>query len=200
MRATLWQGTGEMGMLRRAILEDVFAAADIPLAAVSTQDEVLAAAARSRRADDHDFVVIDCAAGDPSDVDRCVAVATRTTLAVHIIHPREETFRDIERVVGRPLVWLPANFTVASLLDKLHTLKAQVVATDQDAARERPALTPREREVLDLLAQGRDNREIATLLRVSMHTVKSHVRGITSKLRLTRAQVIATYRDGDETG
>ncbi len=45
-----------------------------------------------------------------------------------------------------------------------------------------PALTPRERQVLDLLAQGRSNRQIATALLISENTVKNHVRAILDKL------------------
>lgn len=93
MHATLWHGTDETSALRRTILKDVFDAAAIPLDVVSTQDELLAVAARSRRASDHDFLIMDCAIGSPSDVDRCVAVATRTPLPIHIIHPSEEIVR-----------------------------------------------------------------------------------------------------------
>ena len=47
---------------------------------------------------------------------------------------------------------------------------------------EKPDLTPREREVLDLLATGATNQDIADQLTISLHTVKSHVRSILSKL------------------
>ena len=47
---------------------------------------------------------------------------------------------------------------------------------------EEPDLTPREREVLDLLATGASNQQIADQLTISLHTVKSHVRNILSKL------------------
>ena len=43
-------------------------------------------------------------------------------------------------------------------------------------------LTPREREVLDLIATGATDKEIAARLSLSLHTVKSHVRNILSKL------------------
>ena len=45
------------------------------------------------------------------------------------------------------------------------------------------ALTPREREVLDLIAAGHANRTIATTLKISEHTVKNHVRSILEKLQ-----------------
>jgi DNA-binding NarL/FixJ family response regulator len=47
---------------------------------------------------------------------------------------------------------------------------------------EEPDLTPREREVLDLLATGASNQQIADQLTISLHTVKSHVRNILGKL------------------
>jgi DNA-binding NarL/FixJ family response regulator len=46
------------------------------------------------------------------------------------------------------------------------------------------ALTPRELEVLALLAQGLDNSEIARALYLSQHTVKNHVSTILSKLQV----------------
>jgi DNA-binding NarL/FixJ family response regulator len=43
-------------------------------------------------------------------------------------------------------------------------------------------LTPREREVLDYLATGQTNPQIASQLHISPETVKSHVGNILSKL------------------
>jgi DNA-binding NarL/FixJ family response regulator len=45
-------------------------------------------------------------------------------------------------------------------------------------------LTPREREVLELLALGMDNQEIATALALSPHTIKNHVSSILMKLQV----------------
>ena len=78
---------------------------------------------------------------------------------------------------------------------------AHAVAGDRDeriAAREVAALTPRELEVLRLIARGLDNRGIADQLVLSTATVKSHVNRVFLKLGVRdRAQaVIAAYETG----
>jgi DNA-binding NarL/FixJ family response regulator len=50
--------------------------------------------------------------------------------------------------------------------------------TGEGAAR----LTPREREVLDLMAGGLDNRAIAARLGIQYTTVRGHVRSVVEKL------------------
>ncbi len=44
-----------------------------------------------------------------------------------------------------------------------------------------PALTPREREVLELVADGRSNAEIASALTIGITTVKTHVANLAMK-------------------
>lgn len=53
-----------------------------------------------------------------------------------------------------------------------------------DACPARTELTPRELEVLELLAGGLDNSEIAHALFLSQHTVKNHVSSILIKLQV----------------
>jgi ATP/maltotriose-dependent transcriptional regulator MalT len=47
-------------------------------------------------------------------------------------------------------------------------------------------ISDREFEVLELLAAGRSNKEIASALNVSPNTVKTHVAKIFAKLEVTR--------------
>ncbi|WP_461371263.1 response regulator transcription factor [Candidatus Darwinibacter acetoxidans] len=59
-------------------------------------------------------------------------------------------------------------------------------------------LTPREREVLKLIAQGMSNGEIASALFISEHTVKNHVSNIYRKLGdndRTRVALVAREQD-----
>jgi DNA-binding NarL/FixJ family response regulator len=60
-----------------------------------------------------------------------------------------------------------------------------------------PELTEREREVLDLLASGRNNQAIAGELVLSLKTVRNHVSNIFAKLRVAdRSEAIVKARDG----
>jgi len=60
-------------------------------------------------------------------------------------------------------------------------------------------LTPREREVLDALAKGHTNKEIALSLRISPGTVKTHVERLIGKLGVrdrTQAAIVAVEHRG----
>jgi len=53
-------------------------------------------------------------------------------------------------------------------------------------------LSPREKEVLQLLSQGKTNKEIATILAITENTTKSHLKNILEKLHLeNRVQAVA---------
>ncbi|MCF6743595.1 response regulator transcription factor [Blastococcus sp. KM273128] len=59
-----------------------------------------------------------------------------------------------------------------------------------------PQLTAREREVLDLVAAGRSNAQIAAALYLSPKTVRNNVSNVLAKLQVTdRAQAIVRARD-----
>jgi DNA-binding CsgD family transcriptional regulator/pimeloyl-ACP methyl ester carboxylesterase len=58
------------------------------------------------------------------------------------------------------------------------------------------ALTARERELVELIAQGRDNAQIAARLELSDKTVRNHITSIFAKLEVeNRSQAIVLARD-----
>lgn len=99
---------------------------------------------------------------------------------------------------GRAWAYLPRDASAEQLLAAVHAVGAGLVAIDpaagghllapaaastEDVADEpAEALTPREREVLQLVALGLPNKTIATRLGISEHTVKFHVAAILAKL------------------
>jgi len=60
-----------------------------------------------------------------------------------------------------------------------------------------PTLTPREVAVMELVGEGRRNKEVATALKISEETVQVHLRNIFAKLQVSdraAALVVATKR------
>jgi DNA-binding NarL/FixJ family response regulator len=63
--------------------------------------------------------------------------------------------------------------------------------SSSDAPRSR--LTPRERELVQLLAEGKSNKEAADALGISLNTVETHRKNVMSKLRLRSASDLVRY-------
>lgn len=57
----------------------------------------------------------------------------------------------------------------------------------------RSRLTPRERELVQLLAEGKSNKEAADVLGISLNTVETHRKNVMSKLRLRSASDLVRY-------
>jgi two-component system response regulator NreC len=55
------------------------------------------------------------------------------------------------------------------------------------------ALTPRERETVQLIAEGKSNKEIADLFGISVKTVETHRAAIMRKLRLDSSAALVRY-------
>lgn len=62
---------------------------------------------------------------------------------------------------------------------------ARLSENDRDGGAPASSLTPREREVLALLAEGASNKTIARRLGISVHTAKFHVASLLDKLDAT---------------
>jgi DNA-binding CsgD family transcriptional regulator len=78
----------------------------------------------------------------------------------------------------------PEIVLVAEAEEAEVVVSERVIATAATATvpREDAALTPRELEVLRLVAQGLGNKEIAAELELSTHTVKYHLASVLAKL------------------
>ena len=73
--------------------------------------------------------------------------------------------------------------------------KVMTATSNVEAPPELEQLTPREKEVLQLIAKGLNNREIAQKLFISERTVKNHVNSILNRLNLrdrTQAAIFAS--------
>jgi DNA-binding NarL/FixJ family response regulator len=111
----------------------------------------------------------------------------------------ERLFEAVRVVAAGEALLAPA--VTRRLISEFARLRPQAVA-GISAAAARPvalaALTPRETEVLCLVAEGLSNTEIAARLVVTEETVKTHVSRILSKLGLRdRTQaVVAAYESG----
>lgn len=91
-------------------------------------------------------------------------------------------------------VFVPA---VVALEDKV-SQEREEVEDEGDTRREGTdprleSLSPREREIVAMIARGKTNKEIADALFLSVHTVTTHRRNITAKLQLHSAAAITIF-------
>src|SRR5688500_8976604 len=104
---------------------------------------------------------------------------------------KDATFEDLVttiRSVAKGANVLPPEMT-STLFSQI---AKEAVKRGRAEAMEAVKMTPREREVIDLIGDGMSNKEIAAQLDIATHTVKSHVRNVMEKLALhTRLQIAA---------
>ena len=87
------------------------------------------------------------------------------------------------------------------LIERIAILTERLVELGIDAS-DYEELTPREREILELISQGLTNQEIADALVIELGTVKNHVHNVLSKLHVNSRKDAALYlslwQDGDD--
>jgi DNA-binding NarL/FixJ family response regulator len=100
------------------------------------------------------------------------------------------------RAVASGLKVLPDAMTSTLFSEIARETVAKGGSESHDSVR----MTPREREVVNLIAEGLSNKAIGKRLHISVHTVKSHLRNIMEKLTLHSRLQIATYVHQREAG
>ena len=105
-------------------------------------------------------------------------IASRSAIATACVRVSASSFVRMCRT------WL---FTVSCEMKSFCATSAFLSGKDRDEM-----LTAREREILQLLADGMSNADVAQKLFISQETVKSHVRHILTKLEAdTRTHAVA---------
>jgi len=105
---------------------------------------------------------------------------------------KAEMLRSIRAVAKGEAIFGPA------IANRLADFFRQVNAAslERDSAKTFPDLTDREHEILELIALGRNNQEIANHLHITSKTVSNHISNVYDKLQVAdRAQAIVLAKD-----
>jgi DNA-binding NarL/FixJ family response regulator len=97
---------------------------------------------------------------------------------------------DIERAIRSVAIGKPffsPSIAQALLEDYVRLMRERHIQDSYDL------LTEREREVLQLLAEGKSNKEAATILKLSPYTIESHRQNLMQKLSLHNTAEIVLY-------
>jgi DNA-binding NarL/FixJ family response regulator len=197
----------DQALVREGLMTLLEAAPEIqPVAAAADGEQAVALAARHRP----DVVLMDLRMPNLDGVEATRRIRTAqpdTEIVVLTTHADEESILDALRAGARGYLTKDAGIAEISravqaaaahqtLLDPLVHSRLIAAATAGPRAAPPPAslpdeLTPREAEVLSLIARGLSNGEIATALVVSEATVKSHVNHLFAKIGARdRAQAV----------
>lgn len=153
--------------------------------------------------------LLDVRLPDGSGLDACRQIlrrvpATRVLVLTSMIDDRlvEDAIRAgahgylLKDIDGRGLVGAIREVAAGrSILDPAVTARVMQVVREGSAARDRVAqLSPQERRVLALLAEGKTNKEIGAQLGLSEKTVKNYLSTVFEKLQVSRrAEAAAAY-------
>jgi two-component system nitrate/nitrite response regulator NarL len=121
------------------------------------------------------------ALGAPADEDGVIALAELGVLGfVEREAPLDELVASIVAAAAGEARFPPRVAT--TLLRRVSALAAYPTSASADST----VLTARERQIVDLIAEGLSNKEIAKRLYIEVATVKNHVHNILEKLNVSR--------------
>lgn len=152
------------------------------------EEKGVAAIGRIREFAPHTAVIILTGAAGEDDVAGAVEAGAVGVLE-KVLHP-SELVRAIERARDGENLFSP------TIVAEAMRGRARRERLAEERARTVNALTPREREVLALLAQGCDSKSIATRLGLSVHTARDHVQSVLEKLD-AHSRIEAVVRAGE---
>ena len=156
-----------------------------------------------------DIVVMDLSLPELNGLDAARQIlkdSPRTEVLVLTMHHSEELVRNVLQAGARGYVlksdadesliaaveslrdhkpFLTSTVTEFVLDDYVHRAEEDVVNAG--------TVTPREREIIQLLAEGKSNKETASALSVSVKTVEAHRANIMRKLRLRSVSDLVRY-------
>lgn len=142
-----------------------------------------------------EVVVLDARMPDGNGLDAIpVLLATHPDARVVLLtaHPRADLAD--QAIAAGASAFLAKDDPLDLLLDAvLHATRAQPVVSKSMPVQASVRLTPRERDVLTLMAQGHDAARIADLLGLSRHTVRDHIKAVLASLD-ARSQLDAVTR------
>lgn len=169
-------GNGQEALDQAAALDPDVVLMDVMMPVLDGVEATRQLAARGARP----AVILLSTFREDEQVLRGLAAGARGYLLKDVDH---RALADAVRVVAGGAALIDPQIT-AQLLPHLGRLVAAPVASAPPAAQpERLALlTERERAILQMLARGRTNQEISSLLAISVGTVKNHISSILSKL------------------
>jgi DNA-binding NarL/FixJ family response regulator len=178
----------------RASLSMALQRAGYPTQQARTGEEALAVAAQQRPA----LVIMETHLPGASGYEISRELRERYGEELPIIFVSAARTDETDRVAGLLLGaddYLAKPIPFDHLLARVRRLVAQATALASPVA---SRLTPREREVLGLLAEGLEQHEIATRLFITPKTVAKHIERILDKLGVhSRAQAVVLALRGD---
>ena len=141
-------------------------------------------AARSQKLDRPPGVIILSMHADESYIIRALAAGARAYL---LKDATDEDLLPAVRAVGAGKPFFSPTVTAVLVEDYVRALQKRGLSDSYHL------LTDREREVLHLLAEGRSNKEVATLLDLGLSTVETHRANLMQKLNLHNTAEIVLY-------